>query len=118
MERKRPRTTRPAIAAVSNMSLRLPFAGVYCNQIAMRECRRQPFGLTSVPRFDIVSNVLIYQRLVGGTSQTLNLFGAGGKIVVLRLEFSTRYKDAHPQGPNRQLVAWMTRRLGRGQQTR
>jgi hypothetical protein len=71
-----------------------------------------------VPRFDIVSNVLIYQRLVGGTSQTLNFFDAGGKIVVPRLEFSTRSKDDRPYVPHRQLVAWMTRRLGRGQQTK
>ena len=115
MERNRPRITKPAIAAASNTSLCLPFAESCSNRIAMKECPRQALGLTSVPRFDIVSNVFIYQRLVGGISQTLNLFGAGGRIVVLRLEFSTRSKQDCPYGPSRQLVGWMTRRLGRGQ---
>jgi hypothetical protein len=73
---------------------------------------RQALGLTTVRRFDIVSNVLIYQRLVGATSQILNLFGAGGRIVVLRLESTT---EDHRYGLNRQLIASMTRRLGRGQ---
>jgi hypothetical protein len=83
--------------------------------VFFRPCRGSRFGLTSGCRFDIVSNVLIYQRLVGGISRTLIFFGAGGGHVALRVEPSSRSTEVHAWGRSRQLVASMTRGLGRGQ---